>query len=74
MKLADFTNVRFYEKFRIRRDLDCAQPGLANPRPFSEPIPAKGALGLWRPDRLGPEAHAMLERELERVGVARNAA
>ncbi len=28
LKLADFTNVRFYEKFRIRRDLDCAQLGL----------------------------------------------
>lgn len=23
---------------------------LANPRPFAEPIPAKGKLGLWKPD------------------------
>lgn len=42
---------------------------LANPRPFAEPIPAKGKLGLWRPDRLDTKTHALLDRELERVGV-----
>lgn len=29
---------------------DCWHLVLANPRPFAEPIPAKGRLGLWKPD------------------------
>ena len=33
---------------------------LANPRPFPEPIPHKGALGLWNfPDELLPEGWAL---------------
>lgn len=29
---------------------NCHHLVLANPRPFAEPIPAKGRLGLWKPD------------------------
>jgi len=43
---------------------------LANPRPFSGPIPAKGALGLWRPERLNPASRALLSEELRMLGVS----
>lgn len=43
---------------------------LVERRRFAKPIAATGAQGLWKPDRLDPDARAMLERELERLGVA----
>ena len=36
---------------------------LANPRPFADPVPARGRLGLWRPDE------ALRAAILDQVGV-----
>lgn len=38
--------------------------GLANPRPLAHPIPAKGRLGLWRPDA---ELEAAIREQLSNV-------
>lgn len=35
---------------------------LANPRPLARPIPAKGRLGLWRPD---PDLLAQIQNQIE---------
>lgn len=35
---------------------------IANPRPLTEPIPARGRLGLWRPD---PDLQTQLDRALD---------